>query len=66
MISKWMSGVSTAALALLLVPAVYTDEPAGDLPSDLALVPGNAFGFSHLRATDVWKSESMKEIRELV
>src|SRR5262245_8906584 len=51
---------------LLLVPAVYTDEPAGELPSDLALIPGDAFGFSHLRATDLWKSESMKEIRDLV
>src|SRR5262245_45622398 len=52
--------------ALLLVTAGYTDEPAGDVPADMVLIPADAFGFSHLRAADLWKSESMKAIRDLV
>src|SRR5262245_43179373 len=41
--------------------------PAKDaLPADLDLVPRDAAGFVHLRLTDLWQSDWLKDIRHLV
>lgn len=36
------------------------------LPPDLALVPEDGLGFVHVRIADLWRHESMKEIRDVV
>ncbi|OWK34458.1 hypothetical protein FRUB_10429 [Fimbriiglobus ruber] len=38
---------------------------AGDLPADLALIPGDALGFVHVRVADAWKHESVKMYRQM-
>jgi hypothetical protein len=53
---------STLAVAGLLAFAVPTFAQSA-LPSDLALVPGDAVGFLHVKVADVWKSEVMKDAR---
>jgi len=60
-----------AATALLLTPTtqpvVAQGPPAvAKLPADLALIPGDAIGFMHVRLADVWKSDAMKDMRTLV
>jgi hypothetical protein len=41
------------------------DEPAAraTLPADLALVPGEAFGFATIRVADLWNDEGTKPLR---
>jgi Protein of unknown function (DUF1559) len=52
---------ATAAVLLAQVPS-----RAQDLPADLALVPGDAAGFVHLRVADIWKHEMMRTVRDTV
>ncbi len=52
-----------AAAAVLLAQA---PSRAQDLPPDLALVPGDAAGFVHLRVADIWKHEIMRTVRDTV
>ncbi len=55
--------VLAAAAALLLTQA---PTRAQDLPADLALVPGDAAGFVHLRVADIWKHDMMRTVRDTV
>jgi hypothetical protein len=50
-----------AAVLAAAVPAV-----AADLPPDLALVPGTAAGFAHVRLAAVWKLDAMAPYRRVV
>ena len=50
-------------LALLALPA-RAEEP--NLPPDLAAVPGNAIGFVHIRAADLWKCDALKDFRKMI
>ena len=54
--------VLVAALALAPTSAQAKDE----LPSDLAMVPGDAAGFVHIRLADIWKHDMMKGMRDTV
>jgi hypothetical protein len=63
--------VSLAALvaAVLVIrpgapPQAVAAQPAGDLPTDLALVPADAVGFVHIRLADLWKNEVMEGFRK--
>ncbi len=40
--------------------------PAQDLPPELAVVPGDALGFLHVRVADVWKGEAIKDLRKVI
>ncbi|OWK34457.1 hypothetical protein FRUB_10428 [Fimbriiglobus ruber] len=46
-------------------PPAVPAAAAGELPSDLALVPGDALAFAHVRVADVWKHESVKMYRQM-
>ncbi len=54
--------VLVAALALAPMSAQAKEE----LPSDLAMVPGDAAGFVHIRLADIWKHDMMKGMRDTV
>jgi Protein of unknown function (DUF1559) len=54
---------AAAATVALLAPR---HARAQDLPADLALVPGDAAGFVHLRVADIWKHEMMRTVRDTV
>lgn len=63
------AGVLLVAVAAALVsrPAAPAVAQSGDkLPSDLALVPGDALGFAHVRVADIWKSDPMKDLRKVL
>ncbi len=53
----------------LLVPATFAEarppEPP-PLPADLALVHPDALGFVHVRLGDVWKHETLADLRKLI
>ncbi len=56
-------------LAITIVPAQVLagqDDASATLPPDLAAVPADAIGFVHVRVADIWKSDSLKEVRETV
>jgi hypothetical protein len=36
------------------------------LPADLQLVPADAAGFLHIRAADLWKSDALADLRQLI
>jgi hypothetical protein len=54
-----------AMLAIPIATAGQCDAQA-PLPPDLAAVPADALGFVHVRVADIWKSDALKEIREIV
>jgi hypothetical protein len=61
----WRRGLA-GGLALLLGVAVLVaakDEPTKTLPTDLALVPGDAFAFFTIRVADLWQDEGTKHLR---
>ncbi len=47
-------------------PPVAAQPSAPALSTDLALIPGDALGFAHVRVAEVWKSESLKPLRKVV
>lgn len=58
-------------LAVTLTPApretAVAAEPAMPaLPGDLALIPGDALGFAHVRVAEVWKSDALKPFRKML
>jgi hypothetical protein len=58
-----------AAVALVMIPGVpptqaQPAQPAAKLSSDLALIPGEALGFVHVRVAEIWKSDAMTETRK--
>lgn len=56
-------GLATILVLLILLGRA----PAKDnLPADLNLVPRDAAGFVHLRLTDLWQSDWLKDLRLLV
>jgi Type II secretion system (T2SS), protein G len=50
---------------IVAVPSWAADERA-PLPPDLDAVPSDALAFVHLRIADIWKSESLKGVRESI
>jgi hypothetical protein len=60
----------TRSLASFLVLAILLPSGAAqakdNLPADLDLVPRDAAGFVHLRLTDLWQSDWLKDVRLLV
>jgi prepilin-type processing-associated H-X9-DG protein len=69
LVRKFLAAVPLAALAaaVLLAPTPQPVRAAdGDLPADLALVPGDAAGFVHLRVADIWKHDMMRTLRDTV
>ena len=48
-------------LVLSAMPAV-----AQELPADLKLVPTNAAGFAHVKLADAWKSDAVKDFRDIL
>ena len=62
-------GGAAGAGAMFLFKRDKTGFPGGPhlgKADELALVPRDAVGFVHVRAHDIWKSDGMKEIRNLV
>src|SRR5580700_2206229 len=54
-------------IAIVAAPAPGAqDSASAPLPPDLAAVPANALGFVHIRVADIWKSDALKEFREMV
>lgn len=47
----------------LLLWAAASPALAADLPPDLALVPGDAAAFVHVRAADLWRSPAFAHVR---
>lgn len=61
--------MSPARLFMLFFCVIMLATPratAADMPPDLAAVPADAAGFVHFRFGDAWRSEHMKEFRELI
>jgi prepilin-type processing-associated H-X9-DG protein len=54
------------AWGVLTVPPATAQPPAANLPTDLGLVPQDAYGFLHLRLADLWKSDAFTPYREMV
>jgi hypothetical protein len=53
-------------LAILLALALGSAAPAADkLPPDLALVPGDAVAFVHVKVAEVWKAEVFADARAI-
>ncbi|MFO0847461.1 MAG: DUF1559 domain-containing protein [Gemmataceae bacterium] len=72
--TRTRSALAAAALAGLAAvvglsqaprPAAAQPPAAATLPPDLALVPGDALGFVHVRLADIWKQDSLKEYRDI-
>ena len=60
-------GTATLAVLVAALSLVPTSAQAKDLlPSDLAMVPGDAAGFVHIRLADIWKHDMMKGMRDTV
>ncbi len=47
-------------------PPVAAEPAAPAIPADLALVPGEALGFAHVRVAEVWKSDTLKPFRKML
>jgi hypothetical protein len=60
---KWLM-MLRASLAALCLGSIMQLQAA--LPTDLASVPGNAYGFAHFRVKDAWKTEGLAPIRGLL
>ncbi len=56
--------ILSVAVGLLAVVAIAPAQ--SNLPSDLALVPGDAVGFVHVKVAEVWKADAMKDARTVV
>jgi hypothetical protein len=56
--------ILSVAVGLLAVAAAAPAQ--SNLPPDLALVPGDAIGFVHVKVAEVWKADAMKDARALV
>ncbi|QEL20090.1 DUF1559 domain-containing protein [Limnoglobus roseus] len=52
--------VAAVLAAVVLTPAVRAAD------EDLAMVPGDAAGFVHLRVADIWKHDMMQAMRDIV
>src|SRR5204863_9797731 len=55
-----------SGLARAAAPGDSKPPARESLPTDLDLVPRDAAGFVHLRLTDLWQSDWIKDIRHLV
>ena len=75
MLSHFRSGrlaVPVLAAALLVGGSAPLDLAAQDkkpetkLSADLALVPGDAAAFVHIRAADLWKSDALADLRQIL
>jgi hypothetical protein len=53
-------------LSLIVLSSTHGQEKKAPLPADLAAVPGDALGFAHIRVADIWKSDTLKELRDTV
>jgi hypothetical protein len=56
-------GLAIVVVSLMALPLLAQDDR---LPPDLALVPEDGIGFVHVRIADLWRHESMKEVRDVV
>ena len=62
-----LAGVIVAVVLSPTSPPPVAAEPAAPpLTADLALVPGDALGFAHVRVAEVWKSDAMKPFRTVL
>ncbi|MSR31743.1 MAG: DUF1559 domain-containing protein [Gemmataceae bacterium] len=50
------------ALAVFFIPAVFSQET----PADLKRVPADSLAMAHIRIDELWKSESLKDVRDLM
>jgi Protein of unknown function (DUF1559) len=66
MVAATVSGALTAVLFCTQPTSHVVAQPAEKLPADLALVPGDAVGFAHIRVADLWKSDGMKDFRKII
>ncbi len=57
--------VALLTAMIVAAPSWAADERA-PLPPDLDAVPSDALAFVHLRIADIWKSESLKGMRESI
>lgn len=57
--------VAATIVAVLLVP-IPSAKAQSELPADLAMVPGDAVGFVHLRLADLWKHDMARTIRDVM
>ncbi len=53
-------------LAAGLLTALGNAARAADLPPDLALVPANSVGFIHVRVAEIYRSDSFRDLREVL
>jgi len=61
-----MSPVRLSTMFFCVLVLAAPPATAADLPPDLAAVPADAAGFLHFRFGDAWRSEHMKDFRELI
>lgn len=54
-----------AAVVALPAPRPVAAQAKAEIPADLALVHPDALGFVHVRLADVWKHDSLKDVRKL-
>jgi prepilin-type processing-associated H-X9-DG protein len=60
--------LSISLCTLSIPPARGADDSSGKgaLPPDLAAVPADAIGFAHVRLADLWKSDALKDVRDMI
>jgi prepilin-type processing-associated H-X9-DG protein len=60
--------LSISLCTLSIPPARGADDSSGKgaLPPDLAAVPADAIGFAHVRLADLWKSDALKDVRDII
>lgn len=64
---RWSALRPAAGLAAVLLCGLLSGPArAADLPPDLDLVPRDAAGFFHVRAADLWNTDTLSDIRNLI
>ncbi len=72
MVSRFRRTVSGTVLVALAgaVVLVLSPQPVraqgSELPTDLAMVPGDAAGFVHLKLSTIWKHDMMRTVRDTI
>ena len=63
-----MKLILTLAASFGLAAATFAQPKAEkpDLAADLAAVPNDAFAFAHVKLTDLWKNDALKDVRAIL
>ena len=61
-----MKLILTLCAVLLIAPLAGAQAPKTALPTDLAAVPNDTFAFAHIKVTDLWKNDALKDVRGIL